>query len=269
MSGSELITEVTNASYEAEGGIYTHEVEQSTNPAQRAASYPTSAFKNRSPMDEEMQQRAELVEKYGATTPFGQLTVGDKELDWIAQKRETAEAANLDAWIGANFNVNDVATRAWLQRVYPQFYERREEDMTRRAKFALRVHLLKMRGPRNRKDLILQWGLQTGRIKLDRDWDRIAPGKQDGEKVDSAAEQQRYMNGLFSIRRFQTDGERKENSEKLDNPFATQDARQAQRPGPFPGYGVVAPRYPQFLEKIIGSQKTPVNAAPPAPVANP
>jgi len=257
MSGSQLIDEVTNYTAEAEGGIYTHGVKETDNPAMRAASFPTSDFKNRSPMDEQMQQRAEMVKEYGMTgqTPFGQLTVTDKELDWLAQKRETAEAANLDAWIGTHFNVNDVATRAWLQRTYPQYFERREEEMVRRSKFALRVNLLLMRGPRNRKDLILQWGLQTGRIKLDKDWDRIGPHLKDGEAFDNADAQKRYRNGLFSIRRYQTTAERAESSQAADNPFRT-DATVAgnnagQLPGPFPGGMTRNPRYPNFIRDVI------------------
>lgn len=260
MSGSQLINETTAYTAEAEGGIYTHGVEKSSNPAMRAASFPTSEFKNRSPLDEQMQQRVEMVKAYGGSgaTPFGQLTVTDRELAWLAQKRETAEAANLDAWIGSHFNVNDVATRAWLQRTYPQYFERREEEMTRRAKFALRVNLLLMRGPRNRKDLILQWGLQTGRITLDKDWDRIGPHLGDGEAFDNAAQQKRYRNGLFSIRRYMTDAERKAGATDSTNPFRVNDdatgARFAQAPGPFPGGSVTNPRYPNFINDVINQQ---------------
>lgn len=259
MSGSAIIDEVTQASYDAEGGIYTHGVAKSDNPAMRAASYPTSDFKNRSPMDEDMQQRAEMVKAGGGTgmTPFGQLQVTDRELDWLQKKRETAEAANLDAWIGAHFNINDVATRAWLQRTYPQYFERREEEMVRRSKFALRVNLLLMRGPRNRKDLILQWGLQTGRVKLDENWDRIGPHLSDGQNFDNQKAQKRYRNGLFSIRRYQTSGERKKNAEASDNPFRVEDnatgSRYAQLAGPFPGGVVNNPRYPDFIKNVITS----------------
>lgn len=48
-------------------------------------------------------------------------------------------------------------TRCFSEFFSQEYYEARERLMIDRAKFALRVKLLKLRGPKNHKDLILQW----------------------------------------------------------------------------------------------------------------
>ena len=127
--------------------------------------------------------------------------------------------------------------------------------MIDRAKFALRVKLLLLRGPKNHKDLILQWGLETGMIQLDEGWDVVGfykePGKEDMDKQRS-----RFKNGLMNFRRYLSDQERKDNSTAFNNPFQPKGnygAAGGQIPKPFPGQAVTAPnRYPSFLADVIG-----------------
>lgn len=255
--GSRLISQTTNATYEAEGGVTTHGI--SGPPASGGnitASYPRGGLTGRDPRDERVAEKMQFVQA-GRTaggvqgqTAFGQVVASDADFDWLAKKRETEAAANFDAWVGSNFHTNDVVKRKWLQEVYPDYYEAREQLMIDRAKFALRVHLLKLRGVANEKDLVLAWGLQTGRIKLDDGWDKIGYNT----AFNAATERARFADGLFSVKRFLSDSERAANAGATNgnpqqNPFG---GPNAQVPTTF--FGGTVPttnRYPSFLSNVV------------------
>jgi hypothetical protein len=135
--------------------------------------------------------------------------------------------------------------------------------MIERAKLALRIKLLQLRGPKNEKDLILEWGLQTGRIKLDNGWDRVGMESTD-TKLPMGPQQKRFQNGLFSIRRYLSDDDRRLNvmfpslqTGTGPNPFEASgpDASGpggAQRTAPFAGNTVPdTRRYPNFLTAVL------------------
>jgi hypothetical protein len=129
--------------------------------------------------------------------------------------------------------------------------------------------LLQLRGPKNEKDLILQWGLSTGRIKLDEGWDRVGMEYTHPNQPRMDYQRQRFKDGLFSIRRYWSDGERLVNQYPAftdigagrptgysgPNPFATTDGGPggAQHRSPFAGEAVPGvQRYPSFLDNVIG-----------------
>lgn len=127
--------------------------------------------------------------------------------------------------------------------------------MIDRAKFALRVKLLKLRGPKNHKDLILQWGLATGRIALDKGWDVVGMYDEPGT-TDLQESRSRFSNGLMNYRRYLSDSERVHNAVSHNNPFKPNSQGQAdgQMPSQFPN-GAAVPnrdRYPSFLSGVIG-----------------
>jgi hypothetical protein len=252
--GSQIVSEVTDVTRQAEAGILTHDgpAPRPDAPAQATAVFPRDGLGARSARDELMREKMQFIDPANPNpnTPFGVVQATDKDFEWLRKKREAAEFANLDAWIGRNFHKSDVASRKWLQETYPEYYESRERLMIERAKLALRIKLLQLRGPKNEKDLILQWGLQTGRIKLDEGWDRV--GMEHTGPLTAAQQvyqQNRFANGLFSLRRYTGDNDRadyanvanRDNMAGLPagysgaNPFQTAVTGPggAQRPSPF------------------------------------
>ena len=173
--GKKIVDETVRLNQEAESGVYTHAVDQPyESGGAMTSAFPRGGLQARDKRDELVSEKAQYLAKSQAAgrpgmSPFGQVVATDRDFEWLRKKRETEAFANLDAWIGKNFHKADPATRRWLQETYPEYYESRERLMTDRAKLALRIQLLKLRGPKNEKDLMLQWALQTGRIKLDRD----------------------------------------------------------------------------------------------------
>ncbi len=251
-----LIDATTKYTRQAQGGVTTHGVAPAISSAQTTGAFPRGGLESRDSRDELMQQKAEFMQKSGSSmTPFGEVVATDEDFKWMQKKRETAEFANLDAWIGQNFHTPSVSQRKWLQETFPEYYEARERLMIDRAKFALRVKLLKLRGPKNHKDLILQWGLSTGRIELDKGWDIVGMYAEAGGR-DIEEEAGRFKNGLMNYRRYLSDWERDKNAKVGNNPFKPKGAGPAdgQTPSPFPNNSKVEGdnRYPAFLSGVIG-----------------
>ncbi len=123
--------------------------------------------------DDEMNQRMQLMDPTTGMTPFGQVYYDDKVGKWLQDKQKVAEVANLDAWFGAQFNKNDLASRQFAQQIYPEYYSEREREMMSKAKEALNLKFIQLRGPQSKEDLYKLWLINTGRVTLPEDWDRI------------------------------------------------------------------------------------------------
>lgn len=243
----------------ARSGVYTHAVTTGSG-GNMTANFARRGLDAEDPRDEIMRTKMELI-KAGKTTgmtEFGMVTVTEEDMAWLRKKKDVEQKYALDRWIGENFATSDVVTRAWLQEVYPDYMDEREQVLVDRAKFALRVNLLLLRGPKNHKDLVLYWALQQGLVKLDRDWDRIGPGSY---KYDEATEKTRFKSGLMNPWRYKSDTERLANQKSNDragnatNPFKPDNQSGAQGgTGTGSGFGEVVPdkdRYPFFLNTIL------------------
>lgn len=259
--GKQIVDETVRLTQEAESGIYTHDVEPGSGGAMTSA-FPRGGLQARDSRDELISEKAQMMNA-GGMSKFGQVNATDADFEWLRKKRETEAFANLDAWIGKNFHKADPATRRWLQETYPEYYESRERLMTDRAKLALRIQLLKLRGPKNEKDLMLQWALQTGRIKLDRDWDRIGPSLNTLSADQQKGERDRFKAGLFNFRRYLSEGERAAQmrypatqTNTSANPFASEKGTIGEFQNDvlkFPGNQVKTgkDRYPGFLSDVL------------------
>lgn len=251
-----LARKVEKYDKEARSGIYTSQGPQDPRKGgNMTMQYPRRGFEAFDPKDEMMRVKMDLVENGQRTgmTKYGIVTVTDEDLQWLTKKRETEAKFNFDRWVGENFNTNDVVTRQWLQETYPEYHDVREQTLVDRAKFALRVHLLMMRGPKNHKDLVLYWGLQQGLIKLDRDWDKIGAGVE-GSKVDMSGEQKRFRNGLMNPWRYKSDKVRTENMKGPNNPFSPGPDMSGGGGGIPGGFGINvenSDRYSNFYDTVL------------------
>lgn len=164
--------------------------------------------------DDEMNMKMQLMDDNGMT-PFGQVYYDDKVGRWLEKKQQVAELANLDSWFGANFNKNNLADRQFAQTIYPEYYSAREQEMARKAKAALDLKLIQLRGPQSKEDMYKLWLINTGRVTLPEDWDRIGPAGFKG----AAEESKLFKAGLLKIPKLRTQTQRADN------------ARQAQKYG--------------------------------------
>jgi len=258
--GAQLINQAKRATEAAQGGVITHSVAAAKDGVQTTGAYPRGGLGSADPAhDERMAEKMQMVAAGGGTgqTPLGLVYASDADFEAMRRKRDTEAFANFDAWVGKNFHTNDLATRKFLQSIWPEYYEARERQMVERAKFALRVNLLNLRGADNEEDLALEWALNTGRVKLDKDWNVIGPHWKGGEE-NMADSQERFRNGLFSVRRYLSEKDRKENAKDDTNPFQPKDKTAGDfQPWKLSFPGAKVPdegRYPGFLTNIVSPQ---------------
>jgi hypothetical protein len=182
-------------------------------------------------MDDEMNTKMQLMNDEGMT-PFGQVYYDERVGKWLQKKEAAAEAANLDAWFNREFNKNDLASRQLAQELYPDFYKTRERELLDRMQEVYKLKMIQLRGPQSKEDLYKLWLLNTGRVVLPPDWDRIGASPQlaaDG-RVDTRQAQGQFMTGLVRMPLFQSAGQRlayaKNNVRQhfpISNPAATND----------------------------------------------
>lgn len=168
-------------------------------------------FDARSRMDDEMATRMQLADDKG-NTPFGQLMYDDRVGKWLERKADAVEAANLDAWFNKEFNRNNLADRQFAQQIHPGFYESREREMRERTEEILNLKMIELRGPRSKEDLYKLWLINTGRVVLPKDWDRIGGSAQTFE---AATQEKNFKAGLIRVPKFTTEKERTANAEQL------------------------------------------------------
>jgi hypothetical protein len=215
-----LINKARDVSQKMEEGVFTAPIaNDKIQGGSTAAQFPVK-FGGRNRRDDMMRMKAEMMNPATGMSKFGEVTATDADFKWLAKKQEQVEEANYDSWFGKNFHKNDLASREFAQEIHPEYYSKREAEMTERAKMALRIRLIEFRGPKNEKDLQLQYLLNTGQINLGPNWDKIGPAMtiltQAQDLANSGAALKR---GLFSLPRFQDFNAQQGRAVDPDNPF--------------------------------------------------
>lgn len=193
-----------------EDGVITAAPDNTPNAqgGQQAVAMPRK-FLSRDPMDDKMRQRLQLMDKDGMT-PFGQVYYDDSVGRWLEKKEAATELANMDAWFGQNYNKSSIAERQFAQQIYPEYYTEREKLMMERAAMVVKLKAIQLRGPRNKEDLMLQYLVQSGKVQLPKDWDRI--GISTLVAPDATVQEQNFARGLVRLPRFETLGQRVSNA---------------------------------------------------------
>ncbi|MGB0548753.1 MAG: hypothetical protein ACPGR8_06425 [Limisphaerales bacterium] len=197
--GKKLAGTAQQATEALEPGVVTSAPDTKTNVQGGAiAGQFQRKFQTRSARDDMVRMKQQLMNADG-TSPFGTVEASDADFRWMADKAKAAEAANFDAWFGQHFDLNDLASRQWAQEVNPEYYKERERLILDKAKMAARIRTIQLRGPQSEEDLMLMWALNSGRVKLDNDWDRIGPVVTTPGQYNRAQQRDTFKRGLFSI----------------------------------------------------------------------
>lgn len=200
--GLHLAREAQDVTEKMEDGVYTAGAPQGGVQGGAQAVMFQRKFDARDPMDAEMNTRMQLMDGDGMT-PFGQVFYDDKIGRWVERKAAVAEAANFDRYFAQNFNKNDLASRQFAQKINPEFYQQREREMNERAEMVVKLKGIQLRGPQSKEDLYMLWLIESGRVRLPKDWDRIAPGfaGDDNElkREKGAFNKENYARGLIRL----------------------------------------------------------------------
>ena len=190
-------------------GIYTGPAPADDVQGGAAAVQFPRKFTARSRYDDEMNTKMQLMDKDGMT-PFGQVYYDEKVGRWLQDKEAAAEAADFDAYFGANFVKNDLASRQWAQGLHPEWFDAREEEMDERAEWVMKIKKIQLRGPQNEEDLKILYLIENGKVELPPGWDQIGPGF--ASKTVGRAERERneeeFRKGLIRMPLFLTESQR-------------------------------------------------------------
>lgn len=178
-------------------------------------------------------------------TPFGQVYFSDKDAEWLERKRAVAEAANYDSWFNSQFNKPDLAARQFAQQINPDFYASREREMMDRVNEVVALKKIQLRGPQSKEDLYKIWLINSGRVVLPADWDRIAADPTASMQTQAERDnwnKRQFESGLIKMPLFLTYSQR--HDQALDTalrsvPFASGDPSVGAR-NPFFSWGSTA-----------------------------
>lgn len=226
MSGAKIASETQKLGQTFQDGVQTAPTNADGAQGGAIAGQFQRAFGARDAMDDQMRLRTQISDGQG-NTPFGQLQYSDKIGRWVERKAQSAEAANFDAWFNVNFNKSNLADRQVAQSLNPDFYKQREQFMRERTEAALRLKLIQLRGPQNEDDMYMLYLVQTGRVALPADWDRIGPAG--GEQFNAGLQQQRFKSRLFKLPRITSNDRREFNAPRNAARGAWGNADQAQQ----------------------------------------
>jgi hypothetical protein len=164
-------------------------------------------------MDDEMNTKLQLMDNQGMT-PFGQVYYDERVGKWLQRKAAAAETANLDTWFNKEYNKNDLASRQLAQELYPEFYESRKRELLDRMQEVYNLKMIELVGPQSKEDMYKLWLINTGRVVLPPDWDRIGAdptaGKTDSQRA--SWNQQTFKQGLVRMPLFSTKVDRDQNA---------------------------------------------------------
>jgi hypothetical protein len=209
MSGKKIASDTQKLGEKFQDGVYTTATDPAGAQGGAIAGAFQRAFGGRSRMDDKMRMRDQISDAQG-NTPFGQLTYTDEVGRWLEDKAEKTEEANFDAWFGANFNKSNLADRQIAQSLNPKYYSEREKFMRERTEAALRLKLIQLRGPQSEDDMYMLYLVETGRVELPEDWDRIGPVLTG--PMNNANEEQKFKDRLFRLPRITSQFERARNA---------------------------------------------------------
>ena len=146
-----------------------------------------------------------------ANKDFGQkwmVPFTDADAAYLLRQQEQLKNANYDRWLWQRYDLTDPAQSWMFQQIAPEQYEKRKALIMYEQNLATRYAMLRLYGPKNQEDLMLQFLVETKQIELPAGpvWDperwmanqsgfaTVAAYKEGG----STTWRKRYTAGLFS-----------------------------------------------------------------------
>lgn len=107
------------------------------------------------------------IKKAADEKVFGQKMMTDRDVEWLARKRDQMTAAEFKQFVASMYNKNDPAQLALLHEVYPQLLEEQKAIVNERFDLIKRLTMMSLTGkPESQEDLQLLFALNSGAITL-------------------------------------------------------------------------------------------------------
>jgi len=114
------------------------------------------------PEEQYMQNRHEIRKTAGAGLPAnGNVMrtdpITDQEVAYLQKMKDQAEVADFDVYVNSLINPRKPGELQWLMSVYPEFVQRRIEQVHQDYEFALRNQMIDMWGINTKDDLMFKY----------------------------------------------------------------------------------------------------------------
>lgn len=157
--------------------------------------YPAQLFKPAGEADTKV-----LLTRQLKDAGYGDTIITDRLVDYFYDKAQEDEFAKREKWIAENFDSTNPVTKAWLEKVAPGFYDRREQYALQKLRDQEKLVRLAFHGPNSEEDLDFMYHIATGRVNI---YDLETPPWKQEPRGPMAEDN--YIAGLFSPRVW-TDG---------------------------------------------------------------
>lgn len=165
------------------------DVQQPTMPARYA---PTP-----SAMDRAMALRSQLVDSNGVVPGIGVATFDERTSDWLLDKAALAEKLRYDAAFTQLFDHADHATRDKFLKLYPEYAQKRIDQIRTIASIQVQLAMMHVTGPQTKDDLDLIIGIANAEDRQKLLQTISKPVHKLWEVGDQSAEKA-FMRGYFS-----------------------------------------------------------------------
>jgi len=101
------------------------------------------------------------------TKLFGKKMMTDKDVEYLARKRDQLTAAEFKQFVASMYNRNDPAQQALLHAAYPELIEEQKQIINDRFELQKRLAMMALVGhPESKEDFALLFALNSGAIEL-------------------------------------------------------------------------------------------------------
>lgn len=128
---------------------------------QRANQFPSVPYP-KDPEDDVMAAKKQFMDRNPGVVP--QLTVGDRDIDFIQKKQRAAEYYNYSEWAAQQFDLRDPAQARLFAKIKPDYYKKRELLIDDVGDLMKQYAKIRLRGIQSESDLELMWAIETGKI---------------------------------------------------------------------------------------------------------
>lgn len=115
-----------------------------------------------------MQYAREAQNGGAGNSKFGQVMATEEDFKWLADKAKQKERVGFQKFVAHSFDLTNPADQERLERVYPDYYKQREDEIEQQAELQKTLAFIRLRGVKTMKDLETLWAVKTGRIPIPR-----------------------------------------------------------------------------------------------------
>ena len=105
--------------------------------------------------------------KVSAPNSLGQKMLTDKDLEYLARKRDQVTAAEFKQFVASMYNLNDPAQKALLNAAFPSLLQEQKQVISDRCELQKRLTTMALVGhPESQEDFALLFALNSGAVQL-------------------------------------------------------------------------------------------------------